>query len=121
MTRAERAEWSKLTNEGEAVQFIAKFLAGRGPTFAADVAAAAKDADEYLSVAGKRGSRTLRGKIAIVLGRPSSVTIAPWSGDKSATMASIPSRATTASSTRARPREIDELLEKAAQAKRVTP
>ncbi|HEY6136998.1 MAG TPA: hypothetical protein VI670_04475 [Thermoanaerobaculia bacterium] len=88
MTKAERAEWSKLTTEADAAHFVEQFLAARGPAFAADVAAAARDADEHLTVAGRKGSTTLRGKIAIVLGRPSSVTIAPWSGgDKSATMA----------------------------------
>ena len=87
MTKAERAEWSKLTAEADAAKFVEAFLAARGPMFAADVAARAREADDNLTVAGKRGSRTLRGKITILLGRPVSVTIAPWSGDKSATMA----------------------------------
>ncbi len=88
MTKAERVEWSKLTTEADAARFVEQFLGARGPTFAADVAAAAKDADEHLTVNGRKGSTTLRGKIAIVLGRPSSVTITPWSGgDKSATAA----------------------------------
>lgn len=87
MTKAERAEWSKLTTEADAAKFVEAFLAARGPTFAADVAARAREADDNLTVAGKRGSRTLRGKITILLGRPVSVTIAPWVGDKSATMA----------------------------------
>ena len=87
MTKSERAEWSKIHDEADAAHFVDRFLAARGPTFAADVAAAARDADQNLSVDGRKGSTTLRGKIAIVLGRPSSVTIAPWSGDKSATMA----------------------------------
>jgi len=87
MTKGERAEWSKLTTEAGAAQFIDRFLAIRGPAFAANVAGRAKEADDNLSVDGKRGSQTLRGKIVILLGRPASVTIAPWSGDKSATMA----------------------------------
>ena len=87
MTKAERAEWSKLTTEADAEQFVNNFVASRGPRFADDVAAAAKDADEHLTVAGKNGSQTLRGKVVILLGRPASVTIAPWAGDKSATMA----------------------------------
>lgn len=167
MTKSERVQWAKLTTEADAAQFIAKFFASRGPTFAADVAAAAKDADDYLTVAGKRGSRTLRGKIVIVLGRPSSVTIAPWSGDKSATMAThlstgvphpqpvmnLPPNTERTSDLRMRystdyklvyskraivvsvdpitgddrildarmARDVGQLLEKAAQAKRVTP
>jgi hypothetical protein len=88
MTKAERAEWSKLGTEAEAGLFVDKFVAAsRGPGFVDEVAAAAKEADDHLTVAGRKGSKTLRGKIVILLGPPSSVTIAPWSGDKSATMA----------------------------------
>jgi hypothetical protein len=87
MTKGERAEWSKLATEAEAARFVDRFLAARGPGFAQDVAAAAKEADDNLTVAGRRGSQTLRGKIAILLGRPASLVIKPWSGDKSATMA----------------------------------
>jgi GWxTD domain-containing protein len=87
MTKGERAEWARVTAEDEAARFVDKFLAARGARFAEEVAARAREADENLTVAGKRGSQTLRGKIAIVLGRPSSVTIKQWSGDKSATMA----------------------------------
>jgi len=76
LTKAERAEWSKVTSETDAEQFINKFIASRGPGFADEVAAAAKAADDHLSVAGKMGSRTLRGKIVIVLGPPSNFTIA---------------------------------------------
>jgi len=86
MTKSERAEWARVTTEADAARFVETFLAARGPAFAAGVAAAAKDADDNLTVAGRKGSTTLRGKIAIVLGRPASVTIAPWIGDKSATM-----------------------------------
>jgi GWxTD domain-containing protein len=87
MTKAERAEWSKLTTEADAEQFVNNFVASRGPRFADEVAAAAKEADDHLTIAGRRGSQTLRGKIVILLGRPASVTIVPSSGDKSATMA----------------------------------
>jgi hypothetical protein len=87
MTKGERAEWSKLTTEADAARFVDRFLSSRGPRFADEVAAAAKDADDHLTVAGKKGSQTLRGKIVILLGRPASLTIAPWVGDKSATMA----------------------------------
>jgi hypothetical protein len=87
MTKSERAEWAKVTTEAEAARFVETFLAARGPRFAQDVAAAAKDVDAHLTVARKPASQTLRGKIVILLGQPASVTIAPWSGDKSATMA----------------------------------
>jgi hypothetical protein len=87
MTKSERAEWATLANEVAAAQFVEKFLAARGPRFAQDVAAAAKDVDDYLTVARKPASQTLRGKIVILLGQPATVTIAPWHGNKSATMA----------------------------------
>jgi hypothetical protein len=87
MTKSERAAWAKVESEAEAARFVDRFLAARRPSFAQDVAAAAKDADDNLTVAGRRGSQTLRGKIAILLGRPTSLVIKPWSGDKSATMA----------------------------------
>jgi GWxTD domain-containing protein len=87
MTQSERAEWARVTTEDEAARFVDRFLAARGPRFAAEVGARAREADENLTVARKPGSQTLRGKIVILLGQPSSVTIKPWSGDKSATMA----------------------------------
>lgn len=87
MTKSERVQWAKVGSEVDAAKFVEKFLAARPPRFAQDVAAAAKDADDHLTVAGRRGSQTLRGKIVILLGRPTSLVIAPWSGDKSATMA----------------------------------
>ena len=77
MTKGERAAWSRLTSEADAAQFVEKFLAARGPRFAQDVAAAAKDVDDHLTVARKPASQTLRGKIVILLGRPASVTVAP--------------------------------------------
>jgi len=87
MTKAERAEWSKLTTEAGAEQFVNDFVASRGPRFADEVAAAAKEADDHLTVAGRKGSKTLRGKLVIVLGPPSSFSIERRGGDKSGTMA----------------------------------
>ena len=87
MTKAERAAWSRLTTEGDAEQFVKAFLASRGPRFADDVAAAAREADARLTVAGKAGSKTLRGRIVILLGPPKTMSIAPWVGDKSVTSA----------------------------------
>src|ERR1051325_4051282 len=75
MTRAERADWAKLQSESDAEQFVRKFVASRGPSFEADVAAAAKAADDHLSVGGDLGSRTMRGKIVVLLGPPTSFTI----------------------------------------------
>src|SRR5512142_433288 len=75
MTKADRAEWSKLQTEADAEQFVQKFVASRGPAFEADVASAAKAADDHLSIGGGLGSRTLRGKIVILLGPPTSFAI----------------------------------------------
>jgi hypothetical protein len=75
MTKTERAEWkAKVKTDADAEQFIKDFLAKRPATFAGDVAANAAAADKHLTVAGKAGSATLRGKLVILLGPPSSFT-----------------------------------------------
>jgi GWxTD domain-containing protein len=77
MTGAERAEWkATVKTEAEAEQFVNKFLASRGPGFAEEVAKSADVADKHLTVGKMPGSRTLRGKIVIVLGPPSTFNIA---------------------------------------------
>jgi GWxTD domain-containing protein len=77
MTSAERAEWkATVKTDDEAEQFIKKFLDSRGPGFAADVAKRAEIADKRLTVSGRAGSLTTRGKIIILLGPPSSFSIA---------------------------------------------
>jgi len=76
MTRADRVQWLSLQSESEAEQFIAKFVASRGAGFEADVAERVKAVDDHLSVGGDIGSRTLRGRIVILLGPPSSFSIA---------------------------------------------
>lgn len=77
MTSAERAEWkATVKTDDEAEQFIKKFLDSRGPAFAADVAKRAEIADKRLTVSGRAGSLTTRGKIIILLGPPSSFSIA---------------------------------------------
>jgi hypothetical protein len=81
MTKSERAQWSRLSSEEEAGRFIKGVVAARGPKFAEDVAAAAKATDEHLTVAGRLGSQTIRGRIVILLGPPSSFTISHWQKD----------------------------------------
>ncbi|HKS22936.1 MAG TPA: GWxTD domain-containing protein [Thermoanaerobaculia bacterium] len=77
MTNAERAEWkATVKSDDEAEQFIKKFVDSRGPGFAADVAKRAEIADKRLTVSGRAGSLTTRGKIIILLGPPSSFSIA---------------------------------------------
>jgi GWxTD domain-containing protein len=77
MTNAERAEWkANVKTDEEAEQFIKKFLESRGPGFADDVAKRAEMADKHLTVSGRTGSLTTRGKIAILLGPPSAFGVA---------------------------------------------
>lgn len=78
MTAAERAEWkASVKTETEAEQFINTFLASRGPGFADEVAKSADMADKHLTVGKRPASRTLRGKMVILLGPPSSFAISP--------------------------------------------
>ena len=77
MTRAERAEWATLTSEADAARFVERFIVSRGAGFVDEVAAAAKAADDNLTVGRKKGSRTLRGKIVILLGPPTAFAIDP--------------------------------------------
>jgi GWxTD domain-containing protein len=77
MTSAERAEWkATVKTDAEADEFIKKFLAKRDPGFAADIASRAAMADKHLTVSGRAGSLTTRGKIIILLGPPSSFSVA---------------------------------------------
>jgi len=77
MTNAERAEWkANVRTDAEAEAFVQKFLAARAPGFAEDVAKRAQVADKHLTVSGRAGSLTTRGKIVILLGPPSSFSVA---------------------------------------------
>ena len=76
MTKAERADWkANVKSDADAEAFIRKFLASRGPGFAEDVAKRAEMADKHLTVAGRAGSLTTRGKIIVLLGPPTGLTI----------------------------------------------
>jgi GWxTD domain-containing protein len=87
MTKAEREHWAAIKTDAEAEQFINQFLAARGADFAADVAKRAEMADKYLTVGKTPGSKTLRGKVVIVLGPPSGFTVGTRNvrGERSAT------------------------------------
>lgn len=77
MTNAERAEWkATVKTDADAEEFVKKFLAKRDPGFAADIAQRAAMADKHLTVSGRTGSLTTRGKIIILLGPPSSFSVA---------------------------------------------
>lgn len=72
MTKAERVQWSAIRTDAEAETFVNQFIASRGPGFVDDVAKRATMADKYLTIGTTPGSRTLRGKIIILLGPPTS-------------------------------------------------
>jgi GWxTD domain-containing protein len=77
MTNAERAEWkASVKTDEEAEQFVKKFLESRGPGFAEDVAKRAEMADKHLTVSGRAGSLTTRGKLVILFGPPASFSVA---------------------------------------------
>ena len=75
MTKAEQQEWAKITTEEEAQHFVDQFLAKRGPKFEAEVADRAGQADKHLSLGKVAGSKTLRGKMVILLGPPSGMDV----------------------------------------------
>ncbi len=77
MTNAERAEWkASVKSDADAEAFVKKFLAARAPGFAEDVAQRAAMADKHLTVSGRAGSQTIRGKVVILLGPPSALSVA---------------------------------------------
>jgi GWxTD domain-containing protein len=76
MTRAERAQWAAIKSDADAQQFIDHFVAGRGPDFADEVATRASMADKYLTLGKTAGSKSIRGKVVILLGPPKAVTVA---------------------------------------------
>jgi hypothetical protein len=77
MTRAERAEWATIRTDADAEQFVQKYLARRPASFSKEVAERAAAADKHLSFGGQAGSRTLRGKVVVLLGPPAGFTISP--------------------------------------------
>jgi GWxTD domain-containing protein len=69
MTNAERAQWSAVTSDAEAEAFINDFIARRGgDAFVKEVAQNAAQADKYLTIGKTPGSKTVRGKMMILLG-----------------------------------------------------
>jgi GWxTD domain-containing protein len=75
MTKAERDQWSRLDTDADAEKFIADFHAKRPDTFQKEVADRAANADKYLTVGKTPGSKSLRGKVVILLGPPSSIDV----------------------------------------------
>lgn len=75
LTKAERAQWAQLTSEAEAAKFVQEFIAKRGPDFTAEVKKRAEMADKHLTIGKIPGSKTLRGKVIILFGPPSGLTV----------------------------------------------
>lgn len=77
LTKDEKKEWKKITNEAEAMHFIDLFWARRNPdpeqpfnTFKAQIDAIVQYADAKFSYEGKRGALTDRGRVMILMGKP---------------------------------------------------
>lgn len=75
LTKAEREQWSQLGSEAEAAKFVADFLAKRDAGFPAEVKKRAEQADKYLSLGKVKGSKSLRGKVIVLMGPPSGMNV----------------------------------------------
>lgn len=75
MTKAERAQWAKLDTDAEAEKFIADFHSRRPDNFQKEVADRAEHADKLLTIGKTEGSRSIRGKVVIILGPPSRIDV----------------------------------------------
>jgi GWxTD domain-containing protein len=83
MTKAEHQEWTAIRTQEEAQHFIDQFLAKRGPNFAAEVAFRAEKADKNLTIGKLAASKTLRGKVIILLGAPSAMDVSDFADNGS--------------------------------------
>ncbi|HYC60166.1 MAG TPA: GWxTD domain-containing protein [Thermoanaerobaculia bacterium] len=75
MTKAEREEFSKLSSEAEAAKFADAFMAKRDLNFPAEVKKRTENADKYLTIGKIPGSKTLRGKVIILMGPPTGLNV----------------------------------------------
>ncbi len=73
LTDAERVEWKKVKTDAEAQSFVLDYKAKRGPDFEKMLSDRVAIADKYFSSGETKGSETLRGKVVIVFGPPSSI------------------------------------------------
>ena len=77
LTGAERAQWKQVKADADAQNFILDYKAKRGPDFEKMLADRIAIADKYFSSGETKGSETLRGKVVIVFGPPSSIEKEP--------------------------------------------
>lgn len=75
LTKAEREQWAQVTSEGDAAKFVEAFLAKRDPGFPAEVKKRAEQADKYLTLGKVKGSKSLRGKVIVLMGPPSGLNV----------------------------------------------
>jgi len=73
LTSEERAQWKRVQADADAEKFVADYLARRGPDFPAMLKERIAVADKYFSSGKIKGSETLRGKVVIVFGPPTSI------------------------------------------------
>ncbi len=77
LTSSEREQWKKVRTDADAQNFILDYKARRGPDFEKMLADRIAVADKYFSSGETKGSETLRGKVVIVFGPPSSIEKEP--------------------------------------------
>jgi GWxTD domain-containing protein len=76
MTSAEREQWAKQGSETEAAQFVQKYAADRGgEAFTKELAKRVAMADKYLTIGDTPGSKSMRGRIVILLGPPAALNV----------------------------------------------
>lgn len=75
MTKTERAQWATLDTDRDAEKFIADFHARRLDHFQTEIADRAEHADKFLTIGRTAGSKSMRGKVVILLGPPSRIDI----------------------------------------------
>jgi GWxTD domain-containing protein len=87
MTKTERQQWATIKTDAEAEAFVNRFVASRGAGFVDEVARRSEIADKYLTLGRTAGSRSIRGKIVLLLGPPKALNVADRrvAGERSAT------------------------------------
>jgi GWxTD domain-containing protein len=73
LTNSEKAQWKQVKTDADAQSFILDYKARRGPDFDKMLSEREAIADKYFSAGETKGSETLRGKVVIVFGPPSSI------------------------------------------------
>jgi len=82
LTSSERDQWKKIKTDADAQNFVLDYKARRGPDFEKMLADRIAIADRYFSSGERKGSETLRGKVIIVFGPPSSIEKEPRKAGK---------------------------------------